>query len=147
MPYISREARDDIADGNRSPATDGELNYQITRAIVEYIGLHGTRYAQINDIVGALELSKATIAKWCDGGDAAKMPLIDLPQTPLDELHFRITGAACCFVKLMSADDDYIDNELTMSVLGAIECAKLEFYRRVAAPYETTKALENGDVY
>jgi len=32
-------------------------------------------------------------------------------------------------------------------VIGALECAKLEFYRRVAVPYEETKKAENGDVY
>ena len=32
-------------------------------------------------------------------------------------------------------------------IIGALECAKLELYRRVAAPYEDTKAAENGDVY
>jgi len=32
-------------------------------------------------------------------------------------------------------------------VVGVLECAKLELYRRVAAPYEDTKIQENGDVY
>jgi hypothetical protein len=32
-------------------------------------------------------------------------------------------------------------------VLGALEGAKLEFYRRVAAPYEDKKIKENGDVF
>lgn len=32
-------------------------------------------------------------------------------------------------------------------VVGALEGAKLEFYRRFAAPYEDTKIQENGDVY
>ena len=32
-------------------------------------------------------------------------------------------------------------------VIGALEGAKMEFYRRVAAPYEDKKILENGDVY
>jgi len=32
-------------------------------------------------------------------------------------------------------------------VIGALEGAKLEFYRRVAAPYEDLKIMENGDVY
>jgi hypothetical protein len=32
-------------------------------------------------------------------------------------------------------------------IVGALEGAKLEFYRRVAAPYEDTKMKENGDVY
>lgn len=30
--------------------------------------------------------------------------------------------------------------------IGVLECAKLEFYRRVAAPYEDTKIKESGDV-
>ena len=32
-------------------------------------------------------------------------------------------------------------------IVGALEGAKLEFYRRVAAPYEDKKIIENGDVY
>jgi hypothetical protein len=30
--------------------------------------------------------------------------------------------------------------------IGVLECAKLEFYRRVAAPYEDIKIKENDDV-
>lgn len=32
-------------------------------------------------------------------------------------------------------------------VVSALECAKLEFYRRKLAPYEDKKIQENGDVY
>lgn len=32
-------------------------------------------------------------------------------------------------------------------VMGAFICAALEFYRRVAVPFEDTKIKENGDVY
>lgn len=32
-------------------------------------------------------------------------------------------------------------------IVGALEGAKLEFYRRVAAPYENIKMEENSDVY
>ena len=32
-------------------------------------------------------------------------------------------------------------------VVGALECAKLELYRRLAAPYEDGKMRETGDVY
>lgn len=47
---------------------------------------------------------------------------------------------------------DYVDhNELEYytinDVLGALEGAKLEFYRRVVIPYENRKIRENGDVY
>ena len=31
--------------------------------------------------------------------------------------------------------------------IGVLECAKLELYRRLAAPYEDTKIATNGDVY
>jgi hypothetical protein len=33
------------------------------------------------------------------------------------------------------------------AVIGALECCKLEAYRRTVAPYEDTKISENGDVY
>lgn len=31
--------------------------------------------------------------------------------------------------------------------VGALECIKQEYYRRVAGPYEDLKIKENGDVY
>lgn len=31
-------------------------------------------------------------------------------------------------------------------IIGALEGAKIEFYRRCAVPYEETKILENGDL-
>lgn len=33
------------------------------------------------------------------------------------------------------------------AAVGALECAKLELYRRMIAPYEDKKIAENGDVY
>lgn len=33
------------------------------------------------------------------------------------------------------------------SLIGVLECIKLELYRRVAIPYEDIKLKENGDVY
>ena len=32
-------------------------------------------------------------------------------------------------------------------VVGALECLKLEVARRIVAPYENAKILENGDVF
>lgn len=32
-------------------------------------------------------------------------------------------------------------------IIGALEGCKLELYRRMVAPYETKKRIENGDVY
>ena len=58
------------------------------------------------------------------------------------ELNYKIT----CLV------DDFISRkELKYSeinsVIGVLECAKMELYRRIAAPYEDKKCEENGDVY
>lgn len=48
------------------------------------------------------------------------------------------------------ADNLLIDNfsygELN-KIIGALECAKLELYRRLAAPYEDQKIIINGDVF
>lgn len=46
---------------------------------------------------------------------------------------------------------DYLKNNgktyRTMNdVIGAFECAKLEFYRRAVVPYEREKIKENGDL-
>lgn len=48
--------------------------------------------------------------------------------------------------------DDYINNHglsyaTINTIIGAIECAKLELYRRIAVPYEDYKFSENGEVY
>lgn len=32
------------------------------------------------------------------------------------------------------------------AMIGVLECAKLELYRRIASPYEDKKIAENGDV-
>jgi hypothetical protein len=45
---------------------------------------------------------------------------------------------------LVSMGTNYVKlNEL----IGVLECAKLELYRRVASPYEDEKVESNGDVY
>ena len=36
--------------------------------------------------------------------------------------------------------------QVANDIVGALEGAKLEFYRRTMAPYEDKKILENGDV-
>lgn len=37
--------------------------------------------------------------------------------------------------------------QMINDVLGALDGAKAEFYRRIAVPYEEKKMQENGDVY
>ena len=58
------------------------------------------------------------------------------------ELNFLITDL--CNRYLISKHESYATYN---TVIGALECAKLEMYRRQVAEYEDRKKEENGDVY
>jgi len=63
-----------------------------------------------------------------------------------------IEGAGDLNFIITSILNEYINqHELSYSIInelvGVLECAKLELYRRVASPYEDIKIKENGDVY
>lgn len=58
------------------------------------------------------------------------------------ELNFQITKLVDRFVKELGGNYSAIN-----AAIGVLECAKLEAYRRIAAPYESTKLAQNGDVY
>lgn len=58
------------------------------------------------------------------------------------ELNYAITRLCDLFLQ------DFGTNYANLNaVVGALECAKQELYRRVVAPYEDAKRVENGDVY
>jgi hypothetical protein len=61
--------------------------------------------------------------------------------TKVGELNYIITAAVHHWLR--SAGVSY--NSLNAAI-GVLECAKLELYRRIAAPYEDTKIKENGDI-
>lgn len=64
MPYIRKEAREAL-DRNaedlvaRPAVNAGELNYQITKLISDYVVENGLNYQRLNDVVGALDGAKA----------------------------------------------------------------------------------------
>lgn len=58
------------------------------------------------------------------------------------KLNFAITKL--CEEYRQSKGDSYCTWN---TIIGALECAKLEYARRVVAPYEDRKCDENGDVY
>lgn len=58
------------------------------------------------------------------------------------ELNYLFTLLAIDYVYRNGKNYQHIND-----VLGAFEGAKMEFYRRMAAPYEDTKIEQNGDVY
>ncbi len=64
------------------------------------------------------------------------------PPTTAGELNYCITTLVGMYWETNGARYQQIND-----VLGALEGAKLEFYRRIVAPYEDQKIKENGDVY
>ena len=60
------------------------------------------------------------------------------------ELNYMITRIAFEYWKGIHGKQNY---QKINDIIGALEGAKMEFYRRVAAPYEDGKIKENGDVY
>lgn len=58
------------------------------------------------------------------------------------ELNFAITTLCNDYLKSHGLSYTNINE-----IIGVLECAKLELYRRVAAPYEDVMLKANGDVY
>ena len=48
---------------------------------------------------------------------------------------------------VLSLMDDQPKYDRINELIGALECCKLEFYRRLPSKYESYKAQLNGDVY
>lgn len=72
--------------------------------------------------------------------------LMDMGKMPenVGELNYEITRLVDWFLKQRPGGLNY---ENLNAVVGVLECAKLELYRRLAAPYEDQKIQQNGDVY
>ena len=58
------------------------------------------------------------------------------------DLNYLITKICQQYV-----DDHKLCYNTLNEIVGALECCKIEFYRRVVAPYEGVKIKENGDLY
>lgn len=72
----------------------------------------------------------------------AVLKSLRLPATDAGELNFLFTTTALEYLKYKGeCYQTYND------ILGALEGAKLEMYRRRTAGYEDKKIAENGDVY
>jgi hypothetical protein len=67
--------------------------------------------------------------------------MAEMPETA-GELNFVITSIINGYRHTKGLNYQTIND-----IVGALEGAKLEFYRRVAAPYEDSKMAQNGDVY
>jgi hypothetical protein len=65
------------------------------------------------------------------------------PPEDAGELNFAITTV----IDLYLAAKGRLRYAHLNEAVGVLECAKLELYRRLAAPYEDVKIDEAGDVY
>lgn len=74
--------------------------------------------------------------------------VIRLPANP-GQLNYLLTSIVNAYYKERWSDDQgYLGLSYTgiNEIIGVLECMKLEWYRRVAAPYENDKERENGDL-
>lgn len=61
------------------------------------------------------------------------------------QLNYAITRMAMKYVKEQKSGRSISYSNIN-EIIGVLECAKLEFYRAIAAPYEEIKIQENGKV-
>ena len=73
--------------------------------------------------------------------DRSRLDEFNSPTTP-GELNYLFTKLAIEYI-----DRNGLSYQNINDVVGALEGAKLEFYRRQAAGYEDMKIQLNGDVY
>tara|TARA_Y100000296_G_C5178378_1_gene261563 strand:+ start:2143 stop:2556 length:414 start_codon:yes stop_codon:yes gene_type:complete len=136
MPYLTDEQKLDLAI--RDIVVEGELNYSLTIKCLKKVRDMGVCYTSYNGIIGCLvELGNHV---------NVRDRLIHPPAPTLS----RFTSELYRFVvkfenRKTNLTKDGID--LKARILGAVECAKLELYRRAVVPYEKKKIKENGDVY
>jgi len=71
-----------------------------------------------------------------------RVELVYQPPATTGELNYDITRACNAYLVRYGLSYTHINE-----VIGVLECAKLELYRRVAAQYEDKKIKANGDVY
>lgn len=69
-------------------------------------------------------------------------PTSNEPAETAGELNFQVTSLL----------NDYLNAKVVQystinDILGVLDAAAKEFYRRIAAPYEDKKMLDNGDVF
>ena len=62
--------------------------------------------------------------------------------TSTGELNYALTMVIKNYLNNKSLSYQTIND-----IIGALESSKLEFYRRIAVPYEEQKIVKNSDVY
>ncbi len=63
------------------------------------------------------------------------------------ELNYAVTRLVDAYLVSAAETEGRLRYAHLNEAMGVLECAKLELYRRIAAPYEDRKKDESGDVY
>ena len=63
------------------------------------------------------------------------------------ELNYVLSRVVDTYLLTCSNLDRSLKYSRINDAIGALECAKLELYRRIAAPLEDKKLIDNGEVY
>jgi hypothetical protein len=66
----------------------------------------------------------------------------DIGPSTAGELNFAVTQSLLAYMKRRGVSYTTMNE-----IIGALECAKIEFYRRVMVDFEQKKCILNGDVY
>jgi hypothetical protein len=84
---------------------------------------------------------KENFMPYVKGNDRARLDAGGAPETA-GELNYVITKLIRRYLRRKTMSYNSLNE-----VLGVLESAKLEFYRRIVAEYEDIKINQNGDVY
>jgi hypothetical protein len=76
-------------------------------------------------------------------GLAKHHTLFNYKRLPIGDFNYLITSLCLSYLN----SDAPIKYEDYNSIIGVLECAKLELYRRQVAKYEDTKIKENSDIF
>lgn len=77
--------------------------------------------------------------------DKERLNAVPVPQNG-GELNYLVTRIIKNYIGKIELGSR-LNYQAINDVLGALEGAKLEYYRRIGVPYENTKLSLNGDVY
>ena len=137
MPYITRKDKRRVKETG-SPTNAGELNFMITGLVQEYLISTEIKYQRFNDIMAVLEVIKLNIM---------------IPQHSANDMLQELDNIQTLHIKIHKLTQEYerkpsLDpRQNVYDVIGALEGAKMELYRRKISLYEDIKLKENGDVY
>lgn len=86
-------------------------------------------------------LSRERVDRWLKGE-----PVLG-PTLTKGELNCALTLTTMRWLRERTKEVGRLKYCIMHDAMGALECAKLEFYRRMVAEYEDEKIKEHGDVY